>query len=299
MKRDHLSLATGFLPGLSLLIVLLCRRYVQSGTGMPGWAIEIGVAWLWVMVEVVVFLLPTLILMFLCSRKKESVLDWGLKKLPVRAVPMLLTLAIAMAIVNLLLGDLIAGVTGHAYSEIHVFAPLLAQQPSIAVLILAVVIVPVFGGQLLFGRGMMSVYSSCGGLFAIIVSALCYSLLTGTPETLPGTFLSMLSFIYISWALNSVWASVLAHATYSVIHLLLLFVAGAYSGQELWSIVRLVMVFLFGLFLYLSMYSMEQLMEKGALRRLDRVRRERLINNIVFSPGLWMTVFLFIIQWIT
>ncbi len=298
MKRDHLSLAAGFLPGLSLLIVLLCRRYIQSGAGVPDWANGMGIAWLWVIVEAVVFLLPFLVLILACSRKKETAIRWDAKEMPVRAVPMLLTLATAMAIANLLLGDLIASFAGRTYSETHVFASLLTEQPSVWALLLAVVVIPVTGGQLLFGRGLMSVYAPCGGAPALAVCALGYSLLTATPETLLGTFFSMISFIYIGWAMNSLWAAVLAHGTYSVIHLLLLFVADAYSGQELWSVVRLVMFFLFGLFLYLSMHSMEQLMEKGVLRRLERIRRERLISNIVFSPGLWMAMFLFVINWI-
>lgn len=298
MKRDHLSLAAGFLPGLSLLIVLLCRRYIQSGASMPTWTQGIPVEWIWVLVEFLVFLLPFLVLLVLFGKKKDRALSFQVKEFSVRAIPMLLTTAIAAAIANLLLGDLISGLMGQVYSDVHVFSFLLTERSSLWALLLAVVLIPVIGGQFLYGQACMRVYSPCGGIAALIVCALSYSLLTGSPATLLGTFISAVAFFYIGWAMNSVWAVMLAHGVYSIMHLLLLFVADAYSGQELWSIVRLVMIFIFGLFLYLSMHSMEQLMEKGMFRRLERLRREWLINNIIVSPGLWMTIFLFVIDWI-
>lgn len=265
---------------------------------MPGWAQGMPVEWLWVIVEGFVFLLPFLILMVLCRKKKDGSLKFQLKGFSIQAIPMLLTTAIAAAIANLLLGDLIAGLMGQVYSEIHVFSFLLAERSSVWTLLLAVVVIPVLGGQFLYGQGFMRIYAPCGGIAALLVCALNYSLLTGTPATLLGTFLSVLIFFYIGWAMNSVLAAMLVHGVYSVIHLLLLFVAAAYSGQELWSIVRLAMIFIFGLFLYLSMHSMEQLMERGIFRRLERLRFEWLTNNILVSPGLWMTIFLFVIDWI-
>lgn len=298
MKRDHLTLTAGFLPGLSLLIILICRRYLQSGQGMPEWAGALPLEWLWVIVEVVVFLLPLLILGLFRKYKKEKRSGSQFGKLPVRTIPMMLTLAVAMALINLLLGDLIAELTGQAYAEIHVFSPLLGEHPSMWAVLLAVVIIPVIGGQLLFGDSLLRAYVPCGGVPALVVCALMYSLLTGTPETLLGTFLSMLAFLYVSQAVNSVWAGMFSHGAYSVMHLLLLYVAGAYSGQELWSIVRLVMLFLLGLFLYLSMHSMEQFIEKGMLRRLEHIRKETVVSSIIFSPGIWMTMFLFVISWI-
>lgn len=299
MKRDHLSLAAGFLPGISLLIFLVCRRYMQSGQSLPDWAGDISAGWLWVLVEMIAFLLPLLILIFLCGRKKETAVDFCLRKFPVGAVPMLLTLAVTMALADLLLGDAVAGFGGKAYAEVYAFAFLLESSSSVWALLLAVVLIPTLGGQLLFGRGLMTIYASSGGVPAAITCAFAYALLMGTPETLICTFLCMLVFIYVSWATNSIWIGVLIQGTYHVVHLLLFFVARAYSGQDLWNVVRLVMIFLFGLFLYLSMHSMEQLMEKGLLRRMERFRRETLLNKIVFSPGLWMTLFLFVINWIT
>ncbi len=299
MKRDHLSLAAGFLPGLSLLIVLVCRRYVQGGANLPQWAAAIPLEWLWVMVEMLVFFLPYAILLFLCSRKEDISLKPRLQPISVGSIPMLLTLGVTMALVNLLLGDIIATMAGKSYADVQVFSPLLQGQPSVIAIIVAITVVPVIGGQLLFTEGLMRVYAPGGGLPALMICALGYSLLTGTPETLAGTFLGMLVFFYVSWTMNSMWVGLLVHGTYSFVHLLLLFVAGAYSGHELWRVVQLVMIFLFGLFLYLSMHSMEQLMEKGMLRRLERIRRENLLNSIVFSPGLWMTVFLFVINWLT
>ncbi len=298
MKRDHLTLTAGFLPGISLLIILIFRRYLQSGQGAPEWAGILPMEWLWVMVEVAVFLLPLLILAFFRGHKKEKIIGSGFAKMPIHAIPMMLTLAVAMALANLLLGDLIAAFTGQAYAEVHVFSMLLTAYPSVWAVLLAVVVIPVVGGQLLFGDSLFRAYASCGGVPALCVCALMYSLLTGTPETLLGTFLSMLAFLYVSQAFNSVWAGIFSHGAYSVMHLLLLYVAGAYSGQELWSIVRLGMLFLLGLFLYLSMHSMEQFIEKGMLRRLEHMRKETVMNSIIFSPGLWMTVFLFVINWI-
>lgn len=298
MKRDHLTLTAGFLPGLSLLIILICRRSLQTGQGMSGLMGALPVEWLWVMVEAVVFLLPLVILGGFRKYKKEKVFGPGFDKMPVRALPMLMTLAVAMALVNLLSGDLIAELMGKAYADAHVFSPLLAELPSLWAVLLAVVVIPSIGGQLLFGDSLFRAYSSCGAVPALCVCALTYSLLTGTPETLVGTFLSMLMFLYVAQALNSIWAGIFAHGMYSVMHLLLLYVAGAYSGQELWSVVRLVMLFLLGLFLYLSMHSMEQLIEKGMLRRLEHIRKETVVSSILFSPGLWMTIFLFVINWI-
>lgn len=298
MKRDHLTLTAGFLPGLSLLIILICRRSLQTGQGMSGLTGALPVEWLWVMVEAVVFLLPLVILGGFRKYKKEKVFGPGFDKMPVRALPMLMTLAVAMALVNLLSGDLIAELMGKAYADAHVFSPLLAERPSLWAVLLAVVVIPSIGGQLLFGDSLFRAYSSCGAVPALCVCALTYSLLTGTPETLVGTFLSMLMFLYVVQALNSIWAGIFAHGMYSVMHLLLLYVAGAYSGQELWSVVRLVMLFLLGLFLYLSMHSMEQLIEKGMLRRLEHIRKETVVSSILFSPGLWMTIFLFVINWI-
>ena len=298
MKRDHLTLTAGFLPGLSLLIILICRRSLQTGQGMSGLTGALSVEWLWVMVEAVVFLLPLVILGGFRKYKKEKVFGPGFDKMPVRALPMLMTLAVAMALVNLLSGDLIAELMGKAYADAHVFSPLLAEHPSLWAVLLAVVVIPSIGGQLLFGDSLFRAYSSCGAVPALCVCALTYSLLTGTPETLVGTFLSMLMFLYVTQALNSIWAGIFAHGIYSVMHLLLLYVAGAYSGQELWSVVRLVMLFLLGLFLYLSMHSMEQLIEKGMLRRLEHIRKETVVSSILFSPGLWMTIFLFVINWI-
>ena len=298
MKRDRLTLIAGFLPGLSLLIILLCRRYLQSGQGLPQWATVLTIEWRWVMVEVVVFLLPLIILAVFRGHKKDKNAGSGFSKMSVRAIPMMLTLAVAMALANLLLGDLIAGLTGQTYADVHVFSALLAEYPSVWAVLFAVVVIPTVGGQLLFGDSLLRVYAPCGGIPALSVCALMYSLLTGNPETLPGTFISMLVFLYVSRAFNSVWAGLFSHGAYSVIHLLLLYVAGAYSGQELWSVVTLVMLFLMGLFLYLAMHSMEQLIEKGVLCRLEHMRKDPVINNIVFSPGLWMTVFLFVFNWV-
>lgn len=298
MKRDHLTLTAGFLPGLSLLIILICRRSLQTGQDVSGLTGALPLEWLWVMVEAAIFLLPLVILGGFRKYKKENVFGPGFDKMPIRAIPMLMTMAVAMALVNLLLGDLITGLVGKVYSDSHVFSPLLAERPSLWAVLLAVVVIPSIGGQLLFGDSLFRAYVPCGAVPALCVCALTYSLLTGTPETLVGTFLSMLMFLYVAQALHSMWAGIFAHGMYSVMHLLLLYVAGAYSGQELWSIVRLVMLFLLGLFLYLSMHSMEQLIEKGMLRRLEHIRKETVVSSILFSPGLWMTIFLFVISWI-
>lgn len=299
MKRDHLSLATGFLPGISVLIFFVCRRYLQSGQSLPGWADHISAGWLWVIAEALAVLLPLLILLLLTGKNKERKMDFGFRGFSATAIPMLLNLSIAIALAELLIGDVIAGLFGKTYAEAHLFLPLLESDASMVAVLMAVVLIPGILGQIFFGQGLMTVYARCGGLPAIVVCALAYSFLLSTPELLAGAFLCMLAVIYVSWAMNSVWVGVLTQGIYRVVHLLLLFVAHAYSGQELWSVVRLGMIFLMGLFLYLSMHSMEQLMETGKLRRLERLRKEKLMSEIIVSPGLWMTIFLFVIHWVT
>lgn len=299
MKRDHLSLAAGFLPGFSLLVLLVCRRSVQAGQSIPQWIDHISIGWLWVAAEAVAFFLPFAILVFLVKKNKEIKFDFRFHGFSHHAVPMLMTVAIAMALINLLIDDGMSRLMGQTYDQVQVFAPLLEREQSVFIWLLAIVVIPVFGGQLFFGSGLLSIYAPCGGIPALILCSLCYGLLTGTAVTLFGTWLSMLIFLYVGWALNSIWAGIFVHGIFAVMHFLLLFIARAYSGQELWDVVRLIMIFLTGLFLYLAMQAMEQLMEKGTMRRMEPVRREKMMNSVVFSPGLWMTLFLFIINSVT
>ena len=160
MKRDHLTLTAGFLPGVSLLIILVCRRYLQSGQGIPVLSGSLSLDWLWVMVEAIVFLLPLVAMALFRKYKKETVFGSCFATFPIRAIPMLLPLAVAMALVNLLAGDLIAEITGQVYAEVHVFSPLLVEYPSVWAVLLAVVVIPTIGGQLLFGDSLTRAFVS-------------------------------------------------------------------------------------------------------------------------------------------
>lgn len=297
MKQDRLSLSAGFLPGAALLIWLACQRYLLDGSVLPpAWSSASRQVWIWIGSEAAMFLIPFALLMLMRGRKNRERVNLRVRRLPKGAVPTVLTLALAMALLNVLLGDFFAGLSGRTYFDLQPFFPLMERGASGGVLLLAVVVLPAVGGTLLYHGGLVSVYESCGALPALAVSAAGFALLTGAVEMLPGAFLAAFAFGYLTLSLDSLWAAMLGQSVYGAVSLLLLYVTRAYGALELWSVICLVLVFLFAGFLYLSMRSMELLIDRGTLRRLERIKLGKLTGTILMSPGLWMMVLLFIVN---
>lgn len=296
MKQDRFSLAVGFLPGIALMLFLTCQRYLLGTGTLPDWMSRNGLSWVWIGAEAAIFLIPFVLLLLVRGRKNHDRVCLRLKRFPKRAVPLILTLSLALALLNVLLGDWFAGLSGESFFDIQVFVPLMERGASPGILFLAVAVLPALAGELFYHGGLMSAYESCGALPAILVSAVSFSLLSGTPAAIPGSLIAFFAFGYLASGLDSLWAGVLGHFLYGCVHLLMLYVTRAYGSMELWSGIQLVLVFLFALFLYLSMRSMELLIDKGVIRRLERMKLGRLTGKVLASPGLWMMVLLFVVS---
>lgn len=288
MKQDRLTLTTGFMPAALMALLLLAENLLGQGV-IPDrfWALAA--------VEIGVYLLPILLLRFLKDKEgKTAVLRC--KPFKHRAVWFVLWMSFAAA----LFAALLNGAVSLLLKE-NVYTDTLSQIMEYGVSAwwqkaLMVVFLPAVMEELFFRGVMFSALERAGTLPALLLTSAAFAMIHGNLSNLAGPFAAGMIYGYMVYVLDSVWPAVFAHLVNNGLHLFLAHAARRYSVLGIWSYVLLIALFCFCLFLAMAMRSLENLIEKGRIRRLQHSGFSANVTGIFVSPGMWLLLILFLVR---
>lgn len=286
MKQDRLVVTAGFMPAAVMALLLLLEN--QRGQS----ALPHGF-WITVCAEIGIYLLPILLLCIIKDRSGERVtlrLRPNKRKTVWFVLWMSLTCTILSALVN---GGFSLLLRREVYEAME---PVTLASGEPWQVLLVVVLLPAVMEELFFRGVLFSAMERCGTFPALLLSSLAFALVHGNLSNLAGPFVAGMIYGYMTYVLDSVWPAIFAHIVHNLGYLLLSDAARTYSVLGIWSYVVLIAVFFLCLFLALAMRSLENLIEKGRIRRLQSQDAKATFTGIFFSPGIWLLIILFIIR---
>lgn len=287
MKKDRVSLIAGFAPLLYMGLAVGFEYLLASGKlALNSRSITAG--------QLVMFALPMALIVVagkLCGRPAQL----RVKKRPRRSLPFVIFMSLTAVLTAFLLNCLLSGVIGSSFYRQTGYLDYAESMPPIASLLI-VVILPALLEELLFRGALLSALEAGGTAAAIIASAFAFALVHGSVYNLVGPFAAGLIYGYMTYVLDSVWPAVLAHGLNNLFFLLLRRGAGGYETLGFWPYFILISVFVFSFMLYLSMHSLEKLVERGKIKRFESVPLRQAAAELLLSPGVWALLILFIVK---
>ena len=268
----------GFLPALSMGLLLLWEYLGDRAT--PGLAVA---------AETSAFALPFLLLLLFRGLSAEKT-ALRLRPFKRQALPLVLFSGLAVSLLSVLLnyGVVLLGGTYSSASG--------GLSGGFGPLFLAVALVPALLEELFFRSGILGTAESAGTGPAIVLTAVCFALVHGSVQSLPGTLAAGLVYGWLCYSLQSVWAAVVAHLLNNTLSLLMAYGANLSAELGIWPYFLLAALFCFFLFLALALGALERLLEKGKIPRFKRAGVRAALTGLLASPGLWLLALLFVFK---
>ena len=285
MKANRFTLISGFMPPLCMGAMMLLERLALKGGGVSAAAFI-----LW---QILPFLVPS-VAMVLVGRLFDINLLPHIRLPHRRYMSFTLCISVAAALMAFLINCFIARISGASYYQSVSYLPQL--ESSSVLLMIAAAVLPAVFEELFFRGVLMRALSRGGDITAIIISALCFALCHGNLGNFAGPFAAGLIYGYMVYAIGSIWPAVIAHLINNVFNMLIGYTTKAYETLGLWPYFLLIAAALFCIFIAVSMNSLEKLVEKGKIKRLNPVFSKSELLETVCSPGLWVLVIMFIIR---
>ncbi len=288
MKQDRFVLTAGFMPAVVMALLLLAENLLGQG------ALPTHI-WVLAAAELGTYLAPLLLLRLLKDSEGKTAV-FRCRPFKRRAVWFVLWMSIAAA----LLAALLNGAVSLLLKE-NVYTDTLSLLERYGVtawwqVALVVVILPAVTEELFFRGVMFSALEREGTLPALLLTSAAFAMIHGDLGNLAGPFAAGMIYGYMVYVLDSVWPAVFAHLVNNGLHLFLAHAARSYSVLGIWSYIVLIALFLFCLFLALAMRSLEGLIEKGRIRRLQNGGFAATLSGIFVSPGMWLLLILFLVR---
>ena len=287
MNRNRLFQAAGLMAPLSMMILFGVERLNAADIGISP-ALLIGGA------EVFAFVLP-FVLICIFARLDQSSFPMRLGKFSRKAVPVILYLSVFAALFCFLLNCLMGLWLGDKVYHDTSYLESMKGQSRLVILLVATVL-PAISEELLFRGGIMGAMESGGTYVAISVSAVAFAMVHGTVNNFVGPLVAGLIYGGMTYALGSIWPAVFAHFINNLFSISVAYLADTYQSLGIWPYFLLIVVFLMWIFLYLSMRSLEKLLEKDEIPRFKTVGLKKASAAVIFMPGLWMLTLLFIFR---
>ena len=288
MKENRFSLAAGFMPSLCLALLLGFEYLLGSG-------IIADRTYVVVLAEVLAFAVPTLALYGMGKIMQQPVKP-RLRGFYRKALPFVLFLSITASLLSFLINCLTSVLLDQSFYQQTQYVESLSGDVSVWALLLVVVLLPAVLEEIFFRGMLQESFAENGTYAAIFIGALAFALIHGNLSNLLGPLAAGMIYGYMTYVLDSVWPAIIAHVINNLYFLLMNYATRAYETLGFWPYFILASFFVFCIFLYLSMRSLEKLIERGKIRRFRRYGFKQAVSGICFTPGIWLLIIMFVIK---
>lgn len=287
MKKERLLLLSTFMPPLCMGM-LMGFEYLFTSGKLPSEPLYAMLA------ELAAFLLPFGILFLLTrfiSEKEKPALRLG-RKLPY-ASAFTLFAAAAVPPGAFLLNVIQTRVSGPGSLAATEAIYANGEKAELWLLLAAFALVPALVEELFFRGGLFGMYEQNGTMPALLLCAVSFALVHGSAGHFLAPLFAGFVYGYLTYALRSIWPAVFAHLLNNVYALSVARLSAAYEALGLWPYFILFNVFCFFIFLYLSMRSLEKLLERGRVPKFQKAAWGKAAVSTLFSPGFLLLVLMF------
>ncbi|MEA4921281.1 MAG: type II CAAX endopeptidase family protein [Clostridiaceae bacterium] len=284
MNKDKLTLVSGFMPAL-VLMILLGFQYAARGGYVT---VDLS---LYGMTMAAAFVFPFIVVL-LVSKASEGVV-YRFKGFSLRFLPFVLFMSVALSLISFLLNWLVAEVFSIEYT---VQSSVVSGNYPMWQLVLISIFLPALLEEFFFRGALLSALEGSSFFSALVVTALSFALVHGDTMNIAGPLLAGLIYGYMTYITGSVWSAVLAHFINNSLTFGIGYFLERYSAIGIWQYFLIVVLVLFFVFIYWSMGSLEKLIEKGKVSRIKRSGISKATASAVFSPGLWLLVIVFLLK---
>lgn len=287
MKQDRIPLLAGFLPVVSVGLLLLFGALLEGGV-LPKSLYTVAGA------ELAAFL-PVTLLLRLVKTEDGRRARFRFRPHKRQTVWTAVSLSLVAALLAVLLNSGMALLLdGHYYTQgvslesygISGFWPLL----------LTAVVLPAVVEELFFRGVLLSTLECYGSWPALLLSSLAFALIHGDAGNFAGPLAAGMIYGYMTCALDSVWPAIFAHLLNNGLSLALAGSAKTCTVLGLWPYVMLVLLFCFCLLLALSMRALERQIEKKRIQRLQYKPAAQALCGLLISPGMWLLLVIYLIR---
>lgn len=283
LNKDKLSFTAGFMPAVSLAILMGFEYAAKTG------AIRIT-PYIYALTEGAAFLFPFVILLLLM---REGEATYRFKGCRARFMPFVFWGAIAVSCFSFLLNWMAARLI---FDEYTVQSGLPSGTGSVWLNMFLMILLPAVCEELFFRGGMLSALEGGGFYSAMAATAISFALAHGDATNLIGPLAAGLFYAYVTYIAGSVRAAIWAHFICNGFSFAVSYLLTEYSAVGLWKYFIVFVIILFFSSLYFAMGRLEKLVEKGKVPKINRVGFSKGLSALVFSPGLWVLAVLFIIK---
>lgn len=283
MNREKLETLASFTPPLILAALMAVSGVPVSGP--YGVYILMGL-------EAILLFLPAVIIWLLAKLPRE-VPDMKLRGFFRKSIPFVLTLSLAAAVMNFLIGAGIAELQNRAWQPDISLDGYTGWQTMLIFFLSA--ILPGITEELLFRSAVLGALEKRGSWTAIIFSALCFALLHGSAENLLAPFMSGLVYGWMVIAVGSVWPAVIAHVMNNCLNLGISLIYPNFLARGFWLYFLLICFALMCILVMSAAKSADRLIAIGKIRRFERKGAARTAVSLLLMPGVWVLAILYIL----
>ncbi|MBQ1271544.1 MAG: CPBP family intramembrane metalloprotease [Clostridia bacterium] len=282
MNKDRLSLTGSFMPMLAMLILIGFVYAFEGGkiSAQPG---------TFAFATVAAFLLPMAVI--LVTAKGKEGFNKRFRGFKPRFIPFVLFMGITLALMCFLINWAVTNVFGVDYKVQHM--PLSGEGFPLWQLIIISVIVPSVCEELFFRGTLLPALENESFYAAMAVSALSFAMMHGDMTNFFGPLSAGLVYGYMTYITGSVWSAVIAHSVNNALTFFIGFMLEKYSVIGLWEYFLIGVTVMFFIFLYISLGMLERLIERGRVPRIKRSALMQTVQQIFFSPGVWVLSVIF------
>ncbi len=287
MKQDRLFLTAGFMPAVVMAALLLLEQLLSGGFLPQN-------IWVILAAELAAYLIPVLILRFLPDGQGKRA-KFRFKSYRRQTIALVLWMSLAAALVAAAANYGMAVLLHNTAFSGSVTVTQYGIQDLWQTL-LAVVVVPAVVEELFFRGVLFNAFERCGTWPALLLSAVAFAMIHGNPANFAGPLIAGLIYGYLTYVLDSVWPAIFAHMINNALALFLSNTAETYLALGLWPYIMLAGVFCLCMFTALAMRALDKQIEKSRVRRLQSKNRSETLTAVLVSPGIWLTMLLFLVR---
>jgi len=282
LKKDRLCMLAGFMPALAMLLLMLAEYLTNRGILAVSFPLYCGL-------QAVALGLPLALQYWLNRSCAEKVPDRVLARFSFRALPFVFWFSGTISLLSFALNLGAARLFGlEGGADLPAGVGMTGWQSLVAVALL-----PALLEELLFRGVLISGWEYGGTWSALLVSAVTFAMLHGSPANFLGPLAAGFLYGYMTWILKSAWTAVIAHFIHNAHYLLMNHLMREYSTFGIWPYFVAIDLLMLCVFLYFSMASLGKLLERSRIPRFSKAPLLRRLSSVLASPGLWLTALLF------
>lgn len=285
LKKERLCQIAGFMPALAMLLLMLAEFLTNRGLVRINFPVYCGI-------QIIALGLPAGVQYWINRHCADPVPDRVAAGFTFRALPFILWFSWMISLLSFAVNlgfTTLFGIEGSGTVTTG-FSMTTAQA------LVAAALLPALLEELLFRGVLISGWEYGGTWSALLVSALTFAMLHGSPANFAGPLAAGFLYGYMTWSFKSVWPAVLAHFIHNAHYLLMNYLMTEYATFGIWPYFVALDLLLLCIVLYFSMASLGKLLERGKVQRFAKAPLLRAVGSALASPGLWLTALLFALR---